>query len=147
VLLLTSLRLCLVCYCQRLIDLVHHLLHALRIRTAPSEVAKSIEPTCTIIQERVPLEKGCVKSVCVMNKLLKVFQRNLGSEGRASQILEVIGTVGPGANDIAIKLPQLVRNALRQPPTATGYFVPVFPGSHVVIVGESKDTCSARFVG
>jgi hypothetical protein len=77
-----------------------------------------------------------------MNKLLKVFQRNLGSEGRASQILEVIGTVGPGANDIAIKLPQLVRNALRQPPTATGYFVLVFPGSHVVIVGESKDTWS-----
>jgi hypothetical protein len=24
---------------------------------------------------------------------------------------------------------------------ATGYFLPVFPGSHVVIVGESKDTC------
>jgi hypothetical protein len=36
--------------------------------------------------------------------------------------------------DIAIELLQLVRNRL----TTTGYFVPVFPGSHVVIVGRAR---------
>ena len=37
------------------------------------------------------------------NKLLKVFQCNLGSEGRATQILEeAIKTVGPEANDYVV---------------------------------------------
>jgi hypothetical protein len=35
--------------------------------------------------------------------IMKVFQRNLGSEGRAPQILEeAIKTVGPEANDYVV---------------------------------------------
>ncbi len=58
-----------------------------------------------IIQERIPLEKDHVESVCVINKFLKIFIGNLRSEGRALQILEeVIETVGSKANDYVILL-------------------------------------------
>jgi hypothetical protein len=64
------------------------------------KVAKSLEPTCAIVQESIPLEKGCVEGVCVINKLLKVFQCN---DGRAPQILkEVIETAGPVANNYVV---------------------------------------------
>jgi hypothetical protein len=69
------------------------------------EVTEGLEPTCTIVQERIPLEKGRVESVCVINKFLKIFQGNLGIEGRATQILEeAIKAVGPKANDYVILL-------------------------------------------
>ena len=54
----------------------------------PCEVTESLEPTGTIIQERISLEKGGVESICVINKFLEVFQGDLGIEGRAPQILE-----------------------------------------------------------
>ena len=44
------------------------------------------------------LKKGRVEGVCIMDKFLKVFQGNLGREGRAPQILEeAIKAVGPEA--------------------------------------------------
>ena len=73
--------------------------------TISSEVIKNLEPTCTIIQECIPLQKGRVESVCVIKKFLKVFQGNLGSEGRALQILEeAIKTVGPEASDYVARV-------------------------------------------
>jgi hypothetical protein len=61
---------------------------------------------CTIIQESVPLEKGCpgcVVGVCIINKLLKVFQLYLGSERRALQIIEeAIKAVGLKVNDYVV---------------------------------------------
>ena len=44
--------------------------------TIPCEITKSLEPTCTIIQERIPLDKGRVESVCIIDKFLKVFISN-----------------------------------------------------------------------
>jgi hypothetical protein len=71
----------------------------------PLNTTKSLEPTCTIIQESVPLDKGRVESVCVIDKFLKVFIGNMGSEGRAPQILEeAIETVSPEANDYVVLL-------------------------------------------
>jgi hypothetical protein len=52
------------------------------------EVAKSLWPTHAIVIECIPLEKGCVESACIVDKLLKILQGNLGNEGRASQVLE-----------------------------------------------------------
>jgi hypothetical protein len=47
----------------------------------------------------IPLKKCGVKSVCVINKFLKVSICNLGREGRAPQILkEAIKTIGPEVN-------------------------------------------------
>lgn len=54
----------------------------------PCKVTESLEPTSTIIQETIPLEKRCVEAVCIIDKFLNVFQGNLGREGRAPQILE-----------------------------------------------------------
>jgi hypothetical protein len=53
----------------------------------------------------IPLEKRGVKSVCVINKFLKVSICNLGREGKAQQILEeAIKTVGPEVNDYVVLL-------------------------------------------
>ena len=57
------------------------------------------------LHEGIPLdsEKRGVKSVCVINKFLKVFIANLGSERIELQILdEAIETVGPEANDYVV---------------------------------------------
>jgi hypothetical protein len=60
----------------------------------------------TIIQESVSLEKGCpgcVVGVCIINKLLKIFQLHLGSKRRAPQIIEeVIKAVGSEVNDYIV---------------------------------------------
>jgi hypothetical protein len=69
------------------------------------KVTESLKPTCTIIQEAIPLKKRCIKCVCVIYKFLKVFQGNLGREGRTPQILkEAIKAVGPEANDYVVLL-------------------------------------------
>jgi hypothetical protein len=84
----------------------------------PREVAKSFKPTRAIILERIPLEKGRVKSVSVIYKFLEIFQGNLGSEGRPPQILEkAIKAIGPETNDDVVLvgyIAQRGRNASRQ---------------------------------
>ena len=71
----------------------------------PCKVTESLEPTSTIIQETIPLEKRCVEAVCIIDKFLNVFQSDLGREGRASQILEeAIKVIGPEANDYVVLL-------------------------------------------
>jgi hypothetical protein len=68
--------------------------------TISCEVAKSLQPTCAIVLECIPLEKSHVESVPVIDKFLMVLQGNLGNEGRAPQVLEMpIEAVGPEAND------------------------------------------------
>jgi hypothetical protein len=71
--------------------------------TISREVARSPQPTRAIVLECIPLEKSHVESVCVVDKLLKELQGNLGNEGRAPQVLEKsMETVGPEANDDVI---------------------------------------------
>jgi hypothetical protein len=60
--------------------------HGSNDNTTSREVAKSLQPTHVIVLECIPLEKGHVESVCVVDKLLKVLQGNLGNEGRAPQV-------------------------------------------------------------
>jgi hypothetical protein len=53
----------------------------------------SFEPTGAIVLECIPLEKGRVKSVCVVYEFLKVLQGiegNLECEERAPQALEKV---------------------------------------------------------
>jgi hypothetical protein len=65
-----------------------------------SEVVKGIKPTSTIVQEHISFEKHSVESVRIIDKFLKVLQGNLGSEGRALQVLKmVIKAVCPKTND------------------------------------------------
>jgi len=68
--------------------------------TVSGEVTKRLEPTRAIGLECVPFKERRVKSVCVIYKLLKVFQGNLGQEGRAPKVLEkAIKTVSPETDD------------------------------------------------
>jgi hypothetical protein len=73
--------------------------------TIPGKITESLEPTCPIVQERIPLDKGRVESVCIINEFLKVFIGDLGSKRRTPQILEeAIKTVGPESNDYVVLL-------------------------------------------
>jgi len=73
--------------------------HRIHEDTTSREVARSLEPTRAVVLECIPFEKGCVESVCVITEFLKVFQGDIGSEGRAPQVLEqAVETVGSKAN-------------------------------------------------
>jgi hypothetical protein len=68
--------------------------------TISREVAKRLEPTHAIGLKCVLFEEGRVESVSVINEFLKIFQGNLGSEGRPPQVLEkAIETICPQADD------------------------------------------------
>lgn len=52
------------------------------------EAFKGLEPTCPIFPERIPFEESGVECVCVINKLLEVFQGNLGCGRGTPQVFE-----------------------------------------------------------
>jgi hypothetical protein len=69
------------------------------------EVAKGLEPTRAVVGEGIPLEEGSVEHVCIVNKLLKIFKSDLGSEGQTSQVLEeTIKAIRPKTNDDVLLL-------------------------------------------
>ncbi len=69
------------------------------------EVAKGLGPTRAVVGEGIPLEEGSVEHVCVVNKQLKMFKSNLGSEGQTSQVLEeTIKAISQKMNDDVLLL-------------------------------------------
>ena len=75
------------------------------------KVTKGLEPTRAVVGEGIPLEEGSVECVCIVNKLLKIFKGNLGSERRTLQVLEeMIKAIHLKMNDDVL----LLRNIVQQ---------------------------------